>query len=484
VKPGEKVPHDGIVVEGVSAFDTSMLTGESLPRDAAPGASALSGFINRTGLLVIETTKPASESTAAKILDMVENAGSKKTPVENFITKFARWYTPCVVFSALALAVVPPLALPGATFSEWIHRALVFLVVSCPCALVVSIPLGFFAGIGCASKNGVLVKGSNYLDALTGIDTVVFDKTGTLTRGVFSVTRIKPRAPFGENETLEYAAYAERFSTHPIAASILGEWEKRAGTKIDESRVSGFEVVPGKGVRAEVGGKSVLAGKAGFLEENGISSADDGESAAAGVAVFVAVDGQFAGSLVVADEVKPDARGAIDALKKLGVRRIAMVSGDAKAAAEPLGARLGIDTVYAEQLPHEKIMRVEELERGKTTGGRLVFVGDGINDAPVLARSDVGVAMGGLGSDAAIEAADIVLMTDEPSKLADAVRIARKTRAVVRQNIVFALAVKAALLVMGALGAATLWEAVFGDVGVALLAILNSMRAVRYSPRR
>ena len=490
IKPGEKVPLDGVVLEGVSALDTSMLTGESLPRDIEPGGVVLSGFINKTGLLTVEVTKTAGESTVAKILELVENAGSKKTPVENFITKFARWYTPCVVIAAVALAVLPPLVLRltyGADFQmldsffAWLKRALVFLVVSCPCALVISIPLGFFGGIGCASRNGVLIKGSNYLEALNQIDTIVFDKTGTLTRGVFTVRRVNNAPEFSPSELLDYAACAEWFSTHPIAVSIQKAYKEKFGRKIDESRVAGFEDIQGKGISAIVDGKRVLAGKKAFIEEaGGAITHGGGDFQGAELAVFVCVDGAYAGSLIIADEVKSDSAPAIAALKKLGVRRAVMISGDTRAAAEQLGESLGIDIVYAEQLPHEKVMRFDELERTKTSAGRLAFVGDGINDAPVLARSDVGVAMGALGSDAAIEAADIVLMTDELTRLADAVKIARRTHAIVWQNIVFALAVKAALLVMGALGLATLWEAVFGDVGVAFIAVLNSMRALRY----
>jgi Cd2+/Zn2+-exporting ATPase len=489
VKPGEKVPLDGVVLDGVSALDTSMLTGESLPRDVGPGDNVLSGFINKSGLLTIEVTKRAGESTAAKILDLVENAGSKKTPVENFITKFARWYTPCVVFCALALAVAPPLVLRithGADFAltesffAWLRRALVFLVVSCPCALVISIPLGFFGGIGCASRNGVLIKGSNYLEALNQIDTIVFDKTGTLTRGIFSVRRVENAEPFSQDELLDYASCAEWFSTHPIAVSIQKAYKEKFGKKIDETRVMGFEDIQGKGICAVVDGKRVLAGKSEFLKERGIIVRSDFALGASDLRVYVAVDGVYAGVLVIADEVKPDSQSAVVQLKKLGIRRAVMISGDTRAAAESLGKTLGIDVVFAEQLPHEKVARFDELERTKTTNGKLAFVGDGINDAPVLARSDVGIAMGALGSDAAIEAADVVLMTDELTKLVDAVKISRRTRAIVWQNIIFALAVKAVLLGMGALGLATLWEAVFGDVGVAVIAVLNSMRALRY----
>jgi Cd2+/Zn2+-exporting ATPase len=433
-------------------------------------------------------------------LNLVENAGSKKAKMEQFITKFARWYTPSVVFAALALAVIPPLVIRfvlggDASFAGWIHRALVFLVVSCPCALVISIPLGFFGGIGAASKNGILIKGSNYLEALNNVDTIVFDKTGTLTRGVFTVTAACPAAAWQKDALLEYAAYAECFSTHPIAVSSVqaSETQSRA---LEKSRVSDFEDSPGKGIRAVVDHKAILAGKPDFLKENGCDISE-GESLPpgfspavfttppsapafqAGTSVYIAVDGSFAGYLVIADEVKRDAAGTLAALKKLGVKKTVMLSGDTRAAAEQLGARLGLDEVAWELLPHEKVARFEALEAAKATAGKMVFVGDGINDAPVLARSDVGVAMGGLGSDAAIEAADVVLMTDEPSKLIDAIRIAKNTHAIVWQNIVFALGVKAVILVLGALGIADMWTAVFGDVGVAVIAILNAMRALK-----
>jgi Cd2+/Zn2+-exporting ATPase len=475
VKPGEKVPLDGLVAEGVSALDTSALTGESLPRDVGPGSEILSGSINKNGILVIEVTKAFGESTVSKILRLVESAGSKKAPVENFITKFARYYTPAVVFAALALAFIPPLLIPGAAFADWINRGLVFLVVSCPCALVISIPLSFFGGIGGASKNGILIKGSNYLEALTKVDTVVFDKTGTLTRGVFTVTRIIPAPGWTEGELLSLAAHAEAYSNHPIALSI----QEAYGGKIEAGRISAPEETAGKGIRVQIDGRTVLAGNGALLEDAGVGRPGPAPGDAAGTLVHLAADGVYAGCLLIADAVKADSKAAVAGLKALGVKRVAMLTGDSGAAAAAVGGELGLDAVYAELLPQDKVLQLEALEQRKTGGGKLIFVGDGINDAPVLARSDVGIAMGGLGSDAAIEAADVVLMTDEPSKLVSAVMIARKTRGIVRQNIVFALGVKAVILILGALGIAPMWAAVFGDVGVTLIAVLNAMRALR-----
>jgi Cd2+/Zn2+-exporting ATPase len=470
VRPGEKIPLDGVVLEGRSSLDTSALTGESLPRDVEPGSSVLSGSINKNGLLTVEVSKEFGESTVAKILDLVQNAGSKKAPLENFITKFARYYTPVVVFAALALAIVPPLTLPNASFADWINRALVFLVVSCPCALVVSIPLGFFGGIGGASRNGILIKGSNYLEALGNVGTVVFDKTGTLTKGVFKVTKILP-AGRSEEELLFYAAHAESNSSHPIAVSIRNAY----GRQIDAEKISEYEEIAGQGVKVRVGNDVVLAGNDKLLNSAGGSYEKSSEP---GTVVCLAVNSVFAGHLVIADELKPDSKRAVSDLKKVGVAKTVMLTGDSKAVGERIGKEAGIDAVYAELLPHQKVECLEELEKNKSKG-KIVFVGDGINDAPVLARSDIGVAMGGVGSDAAIEAADVVLMTDEPSKIADAIRIAKKTRSIVWQNIVFSLGVKGVILVLGALGAATMWEAVFGDVGVTLIAVLNSMRAMK-----
>jgi Cd2+/Zn2+-exporting ATPase len=474
VKPGEKIPLDGVVTEGFSALDTSALTGESLPRDVEKGGDVLSGSINKSGLLTIEVTKVFGESTVSKILNLVQNAGSKKSVTENFITKFARYYTPAVVFSAAALAVLPPLFIPGATFAEWINRALVFLVVSCPCALVISIPLSFFGGIGGASRNGILVKGSNYLEALTNVDTVVFDKTGTLTRGKFSVTKLFPAGKFTEEKLLYYAAHAESASNHPIALSIRNAY----GKDIDSGTIGAYEEIAGKGVSVRVGEDTVLAGNAKLLETAHIAFPPAEEP---GTAVYLAVNGGYAGYIVISDELKADSRQAVGDLRAAGVKRIAMLTGDSRAAGESIARQIGLDTVYTELLPHQKVEYLEQLERNKSGPGKLVFVGDGINDAPVLARSDVGIAMGGVGSDAAIEAADVVLMTDEPSKIVNAIRIARKTRNIVWQNIVFALSVKGLILVMGALGMATMWEAVFGDVGVALIAVFNAMRIMRPS---
>ena len=472
VKPGEKIPLDGIVTEGRSALDTSALTGEALPRDVEQGSEVLSGSINRNGLLTISVTKAFGDSTVSKILELVQNAGSRKAPMENFITRFARWYTPAVVIAAAVLAVLPPLLVPGAEFAAWLKRALVFLVVSCPCALVISIPLSFFGGIGGASRRGILVKGSNYLSALNDIETVVFDKTGTLTKGIFTVSEINNEPHITSGELLRYAAAAESGSNHPIALSVLRAY----GKALDSERIESYEELAGKGIRARVNGKTVLAGNARLLEADGIRFQS---KEAAGTVIYIALNGEYSGCLLIADEPKPDSGRAIAGLKKAGVRRIVMLSGDSKAAAEKTGADLGIDSVYAELLPHQKVERLEALQKETSPKGKLVFVGDGINDAPALARSDIGIAMGGLGTDAAIEAADIVLMTDEPYKLVSALEIARRTRAIVWQNIIFALGVKAIILVLGAMGIATMWEAVFGDVGVALIAVCNAMRALR-----
>ncbi len=472
VRPGEKIPLDGKVVDGNSALDTSALTGESLPREVSEGSEVLSGSINKSGVLTIEVTKEFGESTVSKILDLVQNASSKKAPTENFISRFARYYTPVVVFAAIALAVIPPLAVPGATFSEWIHRALVFLVVSCPCALVISVPLSFFGGIGGASRSGILVKGSSYLEALGNVDTVVFDKTGTLTKGVFEVTETVAASGCSEEDLIFYAAYAESFSNHPIATSI----RKAFHQEIDSQRISEPEEIAGYGIRVQVDGRQVLAGNGKLMQKENI---DFQPANAAGSIVYLAIDGVFAGHLVISDTLKPDAKQAVRQLKQMGVRSTAMLTGDSKAVGEKIANEIGLDTVYTELLPQQKVEQLEELDAKKAPKGKLVFVGDGINDAPVLARADIGIAMGGLGSDAAIEAADIVLMTDEPSKLASAIKIARRTNRIVWQNIIFALAVKAIILVLGAMGIANMWVAVFGDVGVALIAILNAMRAMK-----
>lgn len=471
VRPGEKVPLDGRVAEGTSSVDTSALTGESVPRRVEPGAEVLAGFVNGGGLLTVKTEKVFGESSLAKIMDLVRNAETRKAPAEKFITKFARYYTPAVVFSALALAVVPPLVLGGASFTEWIYRALTFLVVSCPCALVISVPLSYFAGIGGASKQGVLIKGSNYLEALDQIDTVVFDKTGTLTKGNFQVTQVLPAEGFKKEDILDYTAHAELYSSHPVAVSIRDAF----GSEPDAQRVSDYEEIAGKGIRARVDGKPVLAGNAGLMASEKISVP---KPETAGTAVYLAVGRQFAGMILIADELKPDSAQAVSGLKSAGVRRTVMLTGDRKETGENVARKLGIDSVYSELLPEQKVERLEQLAHEVPQGKKLMFVGDGINDAPVLARADIGVAMGALGSDAAIEAADIVLMTDEPSCLLSALRVAKKTKRIVRQNIGFTISVKITILVLAALGLATMWAAVFGDVGVTILAVLNAARAI------
>lgn len=472
VKPGEKVPLDGIVTEGRSVMDTSALTGEFVPREVQAGSNILAGFINTSGLLQVEVTKRYEQSTVARILDMVENAGAKKAPTENFITKFARYYTPAVVVAAALLAFVPPLVVPGAGFSEWINRALVFLVVSCPCALVISIPLSFFGGIGGASRNGILIKGSNYLEALNRVKTVVFDKTGTLTEGVFDVVSITPNAGYDIGYVMANAALAESYSSHPIALSILRSY----GQAVDTSIVSNYQESPGHGVKALVRGKEVIAGSARMLKAENI---DFEKVAEQGTVVYIAVDKTVIGHILIADRIRQDAPGALEGLKELGIKKIVMLTGDTREISEEIAGKLGFDQVYAELLPDQKVEIMEKLEREKDPRTKLAFIGDGINDAPVLARSDIGIAMGGLGSDAAIEAADIVLMTDEPAKIVTAVKIAQRTRAIVWQNIFFALGIKGAVLLLGALGLATMWEAVFADVGVAVIAILNAMRVLK-----
>ncbi|MDS0525022.1 heavy metal translocating P-type ATPase [Clostridium sp. SHJSY1] len=472
VKPGEKVPLDGKVIEGTSMVDTSALTGESVPREVGLGDSILGGVINKNGVLTIEVEKEFGDSTVAKILDLVQNASSKKAPTENFITKFARYYTPVVVFAALALAVIPPLAIDGATFSDWVYRALSFLVVSCPCALVVSIPLGFFGGIGGASKNGILVKGGNYLEALNNVEVVVFDKTGTLTKGIFKVTEVKAEDNFSENDLISYAAYVESYSNHPIATSIVNAYNK----KIIKEAVQGYEEISGYGVKATVDSKEVLAGNYKLMEKLNIYYE---KVETIGTIVYVVIDKQYAGYIVISDEVKEDSAKAIKELKAIGVKKTVMLTGDNKTVGIKVAEQLGLDEVHAELLPDQKVEKVESLDKEKSLKGKLVFVGDGINDAPVLARADIGIAMGGVGSDAAIEAADVVIMTDEPSKISTAIKIAKKTRSIVMQNIIFALGIKAVLLVLVAIGLGTMWEAVFGDVGVTLLAVLNSMRAMK-----
>ena len=470
IKAGERVPLDGVVLEGRSDLDTAALTGESLPREVQSGDDVISGCVNLTGLLKVRVTRAFEESTVSKILDLVENAGSKKAKAENFITKFARYYTPAVVFAAVALAVLPPL-IGAMTWSESLHRALIFLVISCPCALVISVPLSFFGGIGGASKAGVLVKGGAYLEVLSRTQIVVFDKTGTLTKGVFNVTAIHPET-CGEDQLLELAALAESWSEHPIARSLREAY----GKDVDAGRVADVEERSGRGVRAVVDGTEIFVGNDKLMDDIGVSWHPCHR---VGTTVHVASEGEYLGHIVISDEVKEDAARAVSDLKALGVARTVMLTGDAQAVGESVGKQLGLDEVHAQLLPADKVERVEELLAQKTGKGCLAFVGDGINDAPVLSRADVGIAMGGLGSDAAIEAADVVLMDDKPSKIAVAIRIAQKTLVIVRQNIAFALGVKALVLVLGALGQANMWEAVFADVGVSVIAILNAMRAMK-----
>lgn len=469
VKAGERVPLDGVVLEGSSSLDTAALTGESLPRRIEPGDDVISGCVNQSGLLRVRVTKAFGESTVSKILDLVENSGAKKAKAENFITKFARYYTPAVVLGAAALAILPPLFVGN--WADWIQRALMFLVVSCPCALVVSVPLSFFGGIGGASRNGVLVKGGNYLEVLSRAEIVVFDKTGTLTQGVFNVTAIHPDQ-YSESGLLETAALAESYSDHPISRSLREAYNK----EINASRVTDVEELSGRGVRAKVDGKSVCVGNDKLMEEIGVTWHPCHR---VGTTVHVAVEGKYAGHIVISDEIKPDAAEAIAALKAQGVKKTVMLTGDAKEVGESVAAELGLDEVFTQLLPGDKVEKVERLLKEKSEKGKLVFVGDGINDAPVLSRADIGIAMGALGSDAAIEAADVVLMDDKPSKIALAMRISKGTLRIVRQNIIFALAVKALVLLLSAFGLSTMWEAVFADVGVLILAVLNASRALR-----
>lgn len=471
VKPGEKIPLDGIVIDGESMIDTKALTGESVPRTVHQGDEALSGCINQSGVLTIRVTKAFGESTVAKIIDLVENASSRKAPTENFITTFARYYTPVVVILAAVLAIVPPLAF-GGDWIEWIRRGMVFLVISCPCALVISIPLTFFGGIGTASKHGVLVKGSNYLEALNNVSTVVFDKTGTLTKGVFIVTDIISANGFTTERVLEYAARAESFSNHPIAKSILAAYKK----EVDQATITDYKEFSGHGISAVADGKKVLVGNIKLMDaENVLYTVCD----KIGTKVYVAIDGQYAGCILIADEVKADSQSAIVALKRIGVEKIVMLTGDDERIGKAVAEQLGLDEYDAQLLPDKKVEKLELLDSKKRSGSKLAFIGDGINDAPVLARADVGIAMGGLGSDAAIEAADVVLMTDEPSKLVEAIDIAKATKRIVIQNIVIALSIKGVFLVLGAFGIAGMWEAVFGDVGVAMIAVLNAMRIMK-----
>jgi Cd2+/Zn2+-exporting ATPase len=471
VKPGEKIPLDGVVLYGDSMLDTSALTGESVPRSVHKGDEALSGCMNQTGVLMIKTTKVFGESTASKIIDLVENASSRKAPTENFITTFARYYTPVVVILAAFLAILPPIILGGG-WTEWIRRGFVFLVVSCPCALVISIPLTFFGGIGAASKRGVLVKGSNYLEALNNVSVIVFDKTGTLTKGVFNVTDILPANGFSKEQVLEYAAEAESFSNHPIAKSILAAY----GKEMDQSVISDYKEISGYGISVMAGEKKVFAGNTKLMDTECIEYTTCEK---AGTKVYLAVDGQYAGCILITDEVKPDSKKAISDLKHIGVEKTVMLTGDDEKIGKSVAEELQLDEYYAQLLPDQKVEKVELLDGKKRPGSKLAFVGDGINDAPVLARADVGIAMGGLGSDAAIEAADVVLMTDEPSKLVDAIEVAKATKQIVMQNIVIALGIKSVFLILGALGIAGMWEAVFGDVGVTIIAVLNAMRILK-----
>ena len=471
VKTGEKIPLDGVVIEGEAAVDTSALTGESALRSLKTDDEALSGCINTNGFLKIRVTKPFGESTVSKILELVENASAKKAKTENFITKFARYYTPAVVAAAVFIAVVPPLILDGAVFSVWFQRALTFLVISCPCALVISIPLSFFAGIGGASKNGVLIKGGNYIELLSNTDTVVFDKTGTLTKGSFEVTQLVTQDGITKEELLKYAAMAECYSNHPIALSL----KKAYGLEIDRDAVKDVEEIAGNGVKANVEGKIILAGNDRLLEKFNIGYT---KMAEAGTVIYVACDGKYLGYIVISDAPKDDAAKAVESLKKSKITTV-MLTGDTNAAASYTAKKLGLDKVYSQLLPADKVEKLERLLEEKAENKSVVFVGDGINDAPVLARADVGAAMGALGSDAAIEAADIVIMDDKPSKVAFAIKLAKKTMAIVKQNIVFAIGTKVLFLILGAMGFVTMWGAVFADVGVSFIAILNAMRVLK-----
>ncbi|WP_236355035.1 heavy metal translocating P-type ATPase [Konateibacter massiliensis] len=470
IKSGEKVPLDCKVIKGTTTLDTKALTGESLPREIEVGDSLISGCININGVVEAEVIKEFGESTVSKILDLVENASSKKAEAENFITKFARYYTPIVVICAIALAIIPSLIVGG--WETWIYRALSFLVISCPCALVISIPLSFFGGLGGASKTGVLVKGSNYLEALANAEIAVFDKTGTLTKGTFQVKEVKSRGKYSDEELIQFAAYAESYSNHPIADALKNAY----GKEINYDDILNAEEIAGHGVKVEIDGKTIYAGNGKLMKKLGINA---GEEDFGGTLVHIAVDMEYAGYIVIADEIKEDAKLAIDALKHAGVKEIVMLTGDRKKVGEAVAKELGIDTVYTELLPADKVEKVEELFRKKSQKGKLIFVGDGINDAPVLARADIGIAMGGLGSDAAIEAADIVILTDEPSKIAKAMQISKKTLRIVKQNIVFAIGVKVLVLILAAIGSATMWAAVFADVGVSVIAIINAMRALK-----
>ncbi|MGL5714429.1 MAG: heavy metal translocating P-type ATPase [Paraclostridium sp.] len=471
VKPGEKIPLDGTIIEGMSMVDTSALTGESLLREVFVGEEVLSGSINKNAMLTIRVEKEFEESTVSKILDLVENSSSKKSKTENFISKFCKYYTPIVIALAVSIAVIPPFIIQGASFDDWFYRGLVFLVVSCPCALVLSIPLSFFSGIGSASKQGILIKGSSYLEALRNVDTVVFDKTGTLTKGVFDVTTIKP-VGISEKELIEYAAIAEISSNHPIAKSIV----KYYGGSVNLDKIKDYEEIPAHGTRVDYQGEHILAGNEKLMMTQNIFYSKAKE---VGTVVYIAVNKKYKGYIVISDEVKTDSKVAIEGLKSIGIKEVVMLTGDNKAVADDIANKLNLDKVFSNLLPGDKVSKLEELYVGRNDKNKVVFVGDGINDAPVLARADVGIAMGGLGSDAAIEAADVVLMTDEPSKICKAISIAKKTNKIVLQNIIFALGIKIIVLILGAGGVATMWEAIFADVGVSLIAVLNAMRLIK-----
>ena len=471
IKPGEKIPLDGYITEGKSSIDTKALTGETIPLDVEKGKEVLSGSINLNGVLKVEVKKEFGESTVSKILNLVENASSKKSKSENFITKFATYYTPIVVIIAVFLAVLPPLLLEGANFSEWVYRALSFLVVSCPCALVISIPLSFFGGIGAASKMGILIKGSNYLEQLSNLETVVFDKTGTLTKGTFEVQKIEAIG-ISKEELLKITAYAESFSNHPISLSV-----KRAyGKEIDEKQIEKTQELSGLGIEAIIDNKYVLVGNEKLMKEKNIKYSKSNDI---GTILYVAVNGEFKGYILIADEIKKEAKKTIEDLKKNNIKQTVMLTGDRSSVGQDVARKLGLDEVYTELLPTEKVEKVEKLLKQKSKKGKLVFVGDGINDAPVLAISDIGIAMGGLGADSSIEAADIVLMTDELSKIVDAIKLSKRTMKIVKQNIIFAIFIKILVLILSAFGISTMWEAVFADVGVSIIAIINALRVLR-----
>ena len=481
IKPGEKVPLDGHIIEGNTSLDTKALTGESLPRESKVGEEVLSGCINLSGTIKVEVSKEFGESTVSKILDLVENASSKKAKSENFITKFAEYYTPVVVTIALALAIIPPFVMQNQEFSDWLYRALSFLVVSCPCALVISIPLSFFGGIGGASKMGILIKGGNYLEALSKTEIAVFDKTGTLTEGTFEVQKVKTigneeNTKVSKEELLKIAAYAEYYSNHPISKSVKKAYSK----EIDEKQIACSQELSGLGIEAEIEGKNVLVGNEKLMKEKNIQYEKTNEI---GTVLYIAIDGKYVGYILIADTIKKDAKYTIDTLKKSNIKQTVMLTGDRKEVGEAVAKEIGIDKVYTELLPDGKVEKVEELLKEKSSTGKLAFVGDGINDAPVLAISDIGIAMGGLGSDSAIEAADIVIMTDEPSKIIDAIKLSKRTMRIVKENIIFAIAVKVAVLVLAAFGISTMWQAVFADVGVSILAILNALRILHVKKR-